>query len=329
MTKRGRANLLLLFAAVIWGFAFTAQKVGGQSMGPFTYSSVRFAMGGALLAFIVIPIMSARKPLSSQERRAATLAVLPSALPCGLLLAIAVNIQQVALEFTSVGNAAFITGLYLVFTPLLGLFFGGRVNGLTLIGIAVAVSGSYFIAVTGDFTIGSGDVIVLGAAVAFAIHILVVDNVAKRVDPIKFSAAQFFSCGFFSAVGALFFDEAPFTGFGDTIIPLLYGGFISVGIAYTLQVIGQIDALPSHGALIMSMESVFGAVGGALLLQEYMSARGLLGAALMTCGLIVSQLGQGKDTDALTSAGAAESSDAGESVASTGPADSVDSLVGS
>jgi drug/metabolite transporter (DMT)-like permease len=295
VTKRGRANLLLLFAAVIWGFAFTAQKVGGESMGPFTFSSVRFAMGGALLAFIVIPILSAKQQTSAQDRRAATLAVIPSAIPCGLLLAIAVNIQQVALEFTSVGNAAFITGLYLVFTPLLGLFIGGRVNRLTLIGIAVAVSGSYFIAVKGDFTIGSGDVIVLGAAVAFAVHILVVDRVAKRVDPIKFSAAQFFSCALFSGVGAFVFDEAPFTGFGDTIIPLLYGGFISVGIAYTLQVIGQIDALPSHGALIMSMESVFGAVGGALLLHDYMSPRGLIGAALMTCGLVVSQLGQGKE----------------------------------
>jgi drug/metabolite transporter (DMT)-like permease len=286
---------MLLFAAVIWGFAFTAQKVGGQSMGPFTFSSVRFAMGGALLAAVVIPVMSSRQHLTAQQRRASTLAVIPAAVLCGALLAVAVNIQQVALEFTSVGNAAFITGLYLVFTPLLALFVGGRVNRLTLIGIAVAVSGSYFIAVKGDFTVGLGDVIVLGAAVAFAIHILVVDRVAKRVDPIRFSAAQFLFCALFSGVGALIFDDAPFTGFGDTVIPLLYGGLISVGIAYTLQVVGQIDALPSHGALIMSMESVFGAVGGALLLHEYMDSRGLLGAALMTCGLIVSQLGQGRE----------------------------------
>ncbi|MDR0435809.1 MAG: DMT family transporter [Propionibacteriaceae bacterium] len=290
-TARTRANLLLLLAAFIWGMAFTAQKVANAVMGPISFTAVRFAMGATVL-LLVVALRDRKAGLTSNERRARTRAVIVPGVVCGALLALAVNIQQVALDFTSVGNAAFITGLYLVFVPLLGLFTGGKVLPLTVIGIALAVAGSYLIAVRADFTIGLGDIIVVGAALAFAVQILVVDRVGPHLDPVRFSVAQFYGCAVYSTIAALLLDERPFTGLLDGWLPLAYGGLLSVGVAYTIQVIAQRDALASHAALIMSMEAVFGAVGGWLLLHERLGSRGLIGAALMLAGLVVSQFGQ-------------------------------------
>ncbi|MDR1824230.1 MAG: DMT family transporter [Bifidobacteriaceae bacterium] len=311
--RRLRGNLLLLLAAALWGFAFVAQKHGAEHMGPFSFSSVRFAMGGLLLVGVIV-VLDRVRHRPAAKRRAATRAVLVPGGICGLFLAAAVVAQQAALSYTSVGNAAFITGLYMVLVPVLGAFRGTRISLFTVLGVVLCVPGLYLIAVTEGFTIGRGDALLLAAALLFAIQILIVDHYAPRLSALRFSSAQFLSCAVCAGVAGLFLDAHPYGGMRESVIPLLYGGFISVGIAYTLQVFGQRDALAAHAALIMSMETVFGALGGALLLHENMGLRGYSGAALMILGIVASQL------DSLRKPAPADPADPADPAASAAPA---------
>jgi drug/metabolite transporter (DMT)-like permease len=189
------------------------------------------------------------------------------------------------------GNAAFITGLYMVLVPLAVVFQGRRVGASTVLGIVAAVAGLYLIAFRGPFAVHRGDALLMASAVVFAAQILVVDRYARRLSALRFSVAQFFSCAVLSGVAALVLDAHPFGSLNLALWPLFYTGVLSVGIAYTLQVIGQRDAIASHAALIMSLETVFGAVGGAVFLGENMGVRGYCGAALMLAGIVISQLG--------------------------------------
>lgn len=287
-SRRLRANALLLLASAIWGFAFVAQRVGAETIGPFSFNAVRFAMGAAVL----IPVvwwLDRRRGVSPKARADATRAVVLPGLVAGTLLAVAVGMQQVAMSHTTAGNAAFITGLYMVFVPLVAAFRGHRSSWTTIAGIASALIGLYFLAITDDFRIGFGDAIVLASAFVWTAQILVIEHYSRRVGALRFAIAQFAWCAALSVPAALLLDAAPFTGLVEGIVPLLYGGLISVGIAYTLQVIAQRDALASHAALIMSAEAVFGALGGALLLSENMGPRGYFGAALMAFGIVIAQ----------------------------------------
>ncbi len=287
-TRHLRANGALLFASALWGFAFVAQRVGAEHVGPFSFNSVRFALGAACLV-PVIAFQDRRRRLTSEFRRRSTAAVVVPGLLAGLFLTIAVSMQQVALAETTAGNAAFITGFYMVFVPVIAAFRGHRTNLLTILGIAAALSGLYLISVQGDFTVGRGDALVLLSTLFWAGQILLVEHYSQRVGALRFAVAQFTTCASVSAVVALVVEPAPFTGLDAAVVPLLYGGIISVGVAYTLQVIGQREALASHAALIMSSESLFGALGGALILGEDMGPRGYLGAALMLLGIGISQ----------------------------------------
>jgi drug/metabolite transporter (DMT)-like permease len=288
--RRLRANLLLLLAALIWGLAFVAQRMGAAFVGPSSFTAVRFAMGAAVLA-VVIVVLDRKRGLTPQRRREATRAVLLPGAVCGVLLALAAGLQQAALGLTTAGNAAFVTGLYIVLVPIFGVVLGQRIGWRTIVALVPAVAGLYFIAVTDQFTMSQGDLLALGGACMFAVQILVVDRYAGKLSALRFSAVQFASCSLVSVVAAFFTDEVPFGGIDQAIIPLLYGGVLSVGIAYTLQVVGQRDALPTHAALIMALEAVFGALGGAVILGEDMGFRGYCGAVLMVIGIVISQLG--------------------------------------
>ena len=287
-TRRLRANALLLLASAIWGFAFVAQRVGAESIGAFTFNAARFAMGAAALVPVVW-WLDRRRGVPRPTRAAATRAVILPGILTGTLLAVAVGMQQVAMSHTTAGNAAFITGLYMVMVPLVAAFRGHRSSWTTIAGIVLALVGLYLLAVTDGFRIGFGDAIVLGSTVVWTAQILVIEHYSRRLSALRFSIAQFAWCAVVSVPAALLLDAAPFTGLGAGIVPLLYGGLISVAIAYTLQVVAQRDALASHAALIMSAEALFGAIGGALLLGENMGARGYLGAALMALGIVVAQ----------------------------------------
>ena len=243
---------------------------------------------------MLLPLIAVRdrvRAVPAARRRSATRAVVVPGILTGILLTIAVNLQQVAMSDTPAGNAAFITGLYMVFVPVIAAFRGHRSSIATVLGVASSVAGLYLISVTDDFTLGGGEVLLIISTVFWAMQILAIEHFSTRLSALRFAAVQFLTCAVLSSLVALAFEPAPFTGLDRAVVPLLYGGLVSVGIAYTLQVVGQRHALATHAALIMAAESVFGALGGALLLGETMGVGGYLGAALMITGIVVSQLG--------------------------------------
>ena len=267
-----------------------AQRVGADHVGPFSFTGVRFGLG----ALVLVPLILLRdrvRRVPAVRRRAATRAVVVPGILTGVLLTIAVNLQQAAMSDTPAGNAAFITGLYMVFVPVIAAFRGHRSSVTTVVGVAASLAGLYLISVTDDLSIGRGELLLIVSTVFWAMQILVIEHFSNRLSALRFAAAQFLTCAVLSSLVALAFEPAPFTGLEVAAVPLLYGGLVSVGIAYTLQVVGQRHALATHASLIMAAESVFGALGGALLLSEFMGARGYLGAALMIAGIVVSQLG--------------------------------------
>lgn len=287
--RRTRANLLLLLASAIWGFAFVAQRVGAAHVGPLTFNAVRFGLG-ALVVLAVIWWRSRRVGLSRERDRQAWSGALVPGVAAGIALTVASNLQQTAMSSVPAGNAAFITGLYMVFVPLIAAFRGHRSSVSTVLGVVSSVIGLYLIAVTDDLTIGSGEWLLILSTLVWAGQILVIDHYGK-VSALRLAAVQFIVCSVLSGLGALVIDPAPFTGIDQAVIPILYGGILSVGIAFTLQVVGQRDALATHASLIMAMESVFGAIGGAVLLNESLGLRGFIGAVLMVGGIVISQWG--------------------------------------
>ncbi len=251
---------------------------------------MRFALG-ALVLLPLIAIRDGVRRVPGPRRVAATRAVVVPGVLAGLLLTTAVNLQQAALIDTPAGNAAFITGLYMVFVPVLAVLRGHRSNLATVLGVASSLVGLYLISVTEDFTIGRGEVLLIVSTVFWAVQILVIEHYSGRLSALRFAAAQFLTCAVLSSLAALAFEPAAFSGLDLAVVPLLYGGLVSVGIAYTLQVVGQRHALATHAALIMATESLFGAFGGAVLLHEFMGPREYVGATLMIVGIVVSQLG--------------------------------------
>jgi drug/metabolite transporter (DMT)-like permease len=286
MTKKElTANALLVLTAAIWGFAFVAQRVGSGYVGAFTYNGVRFALGAASLLPIIY-IMSRKK---KTDRQAAGFPMLPG-IACGIVLFIASTLQQIGVAETTAGKAGFITGFYIVLVPLFGLLMKRPVGRNIWIGVVLALSGLYVLSVSGSLAISRGDLLVLTGAVFFAVHILIIDRFAGKTDSLKLSFMQFLTCSVLSCISALIFEEAPFSGVLQAAAPILYGGIGSVGVAYTLQVIAQKDAKPSHAAIIMSLEAAFGSLGGFIILHENLGVRGYVGCLLMLSGMIISQI---------------------------------------
>lgn len=285
MNRRIIANGLLLITAAIWGFGFVAQRVGSQFIGAFTFNAIRFALGSLSL----IPLIYYFGKKNPGEKITFKKTILPGMI-IGFFLFLASTLQQVGVAYTTAGNAGFITGLYMVFVPLFGIFLRQKISKNAWVGVFVALAGLYLLSVNENFSIAFGDLLVLIAAIFWAIHILSIDKFAKEIDSLKLSTIQFATCSILSLFSALIFETVTVAGLTGSMIPLLYGGFLSVGVAYTLQVVAQKDAKPSHAAIILSMESVFGAIGGALLLSESMSLRGVIGCALILAGILISQI---------------------------------------
>lgn len=288
--NRLRGNLLLLVTAIVWGFSFVAQVAGGKHVEAFTFNGTRFGLG-ALSLLPLIALLDSRASRGSAARRTSWRAALVPGVVAGLVLFVASWLQQRGMESTSAGNGGFITGLYMVLVPVIGLALGQRTRWWTWAGIVLAVTGLYLLSVKEGFTMSPGDALVLGGTLFWAAHILIVDRFAGRLDPLRLSVVQFAACSVYNLLAAPMLETHPYGGLPDAVVPVLYGGLMSVGVAYTLQVVGQRDALPSHAAMILSLESLFAAVGGALLLGETMSVRGYVGCALMMAGILLSQMG--------------------------------------
>jgi len=283
-TRNLRADATLLLVAAIWGFAFVAQSLGMETLGPFGFNGIRFAVGVVSLLPLLWFIPCA---IGSEGGKKFWL----GGFVAGLFLFMGSATQQVGLLWTTAGNAGFITGLYVVLVPLIGIFFAQRTGKWTWLGAAVAVIGLYLLSVGPDFSINKGDMWVLMSAGFFAGHVLVIGSLAKKLDNLRLAIWQFVVCAVLSMAVAMIreLDTLTIENVRSTAWPIAWAGIASVGIAYTLQIYAQKDAPPSHAAIIMSLESVFAAIGGALILGEVLDNRGLIGCSLMLAGMLLSQ----------------------------------------
>ncbi len=286
--KALRADVLMLLAAAIWGFAFVAQREGMETMGPFLFNAARFFIGAAVLLPLVWYL--SKKNISSSKSEVSTKKLLFAGTVAGLFLFTASSFQQVGIQYTTAGKAGFITGLYIFFVPLIGIFLGQKTGSGTWLGAFIAVIGLYLLSINEDFNVEKGDLYQLVCAVFFAAHVLVIGYVAKRMDPLKLSLIQYFVSGFLSLFLAIAIEVITWDMIVKTAIPLLYAGIMSIGVGYTLQVVAQQHAKSSHAAIILGLEGAFAVLGGWLILDENLSTRGLIGCALMLTGMFLSQL---------------------------------------
>ncbi len=287
-SKEIRAVFILLLTAAIWGFAFVAQRVGMDHVGAFTFNGIRFALGSISL-LPVIYFFDRKEKSENEELDADFKTTLKAGMMAGSVLFLAASFQQVGLIYTTAGKAGFITSLYIVLVPILGIFLKQKTHVTTWIGAITAAVGLYFLSINEDFTIQFGDLLQTIGAFFWASHILLIDRFVKNVDAIKLSSAQFATCSVLSLITAFIFEDVNLAGIVDALVPLLYGGIMSAGVAYTLQAVGQKHAKPSHAAIALSMEAVFAALGGMLLLNETLPLRGYLGCALMLAGMLITQ----------------------------------------
>jgi drug/metabolite transporter (DMT)-like permease len=259
-----------------------------ETMGPFLFSGVRFLIGVVALSPVVWFL--SKKPQQTNKAEVSTKKLIFAGTIAGLLLFGGISCQQVGLQYTTAGKAGFITGLYIFFVPLIGLFLGQKTGSGTWLGATIALVGLYLLSIKEDFSIAEGDLLQLICAVFFAAHVLVIGYLAKRMDTLKLSLVQYLVCGFISLFIAIAIEMISWDMIVATAIPLLYAGVMSTGIAYTLQVVAQQHTHSSHAAIILSLEGAFAVLGGWLLLDEHLPARGLLGCALMLTGMFLSQL---------------------------------------
>lgn len=281
-----RADLLMLLTAMIWGSGFVAQTAGMHHIGPFLYSGLRFALGSLCLLPLVLGNGNAEAPREPFMTRGLWL----GGVLMGLALALGINLQQVGLLFTSVTNSGFITGLYVIVVPLLGLLLGHKTGTGTWLGAALAVVGMFLLSVGDNFQVSSGDWLQLAGAFVWGGHVVLVGLFASRHDPIRLAFLQFATCAVVSLVLALVMEPVEQAAIMAAGPALLYGGIVAVGIGYTLQVVAQKHAIASHAAIILSLEAVFAAIAGAWLLGEALQPRGYLGCALMLAGMLIAQL---------------------------------------
>lgn len=293
MKNKLSGTLALLFATVIWGSAFIAQSVGMDHIGPMTFQASRCGLG----ALFLIPIIFLfEKDKKRHFKNWADAKLWKTGFFCGTALFVAAGLQQVGLVYTSAGKAGFITAMYIVLVPILGLFLKRKPPVSAWISVVVAVAGLYLLSCVGASEINLGDILMLGGALGFAVQITLVDELAGDLDGLRLNCIQAFVCSVFSAV-VMFLTETPtFSGIVSAAIPIGYAGICSMGIAYSLQIIGQKHLEPTPASLIMSLESVFAALCGWLLLHERMSPAELCGCALVFSAVIISQLPEKKKT---------------------------------
>lgn len=290
-----RNTLLLFLTAFIWGVAFVAQSVGGEQVGCFTFNGVRSLIGAVVLLPVIAFLDGQKKrELGEKEFQAQKgdfKTLLLGGVCCGVMLCIASNFQQYGISFTTVGKAGFITALYIIIVPVLGLFMKKKVGAKIWIGVALATAGLYLLCMTSEsFSVSKGDLLVLVCAGFFSLHILIIDHFSPKCDGVRLSCIQFFVCGVISMAAAFLFETPNLTAILSGWLPILYAGVMSCGVAYTLQIIGQKNMDPTVASLILSLESVFSVLAGWGLLNQKLSARELFGCVLMFAAILLAQL---------------------------------------
>lgn len=285
-------NLFLLFlTAFIWGTAFVAQSVGMDHIGPFTFNAVRSLVGGLALIPVILVFNRRKSPARRQKEGANRKALLLGGVCCGLALGVASCLQQVGMQYTTVGKAGFLTALYIVIVPILGLFFRRKAGAKLWVSVAIAIVGLYLLCMSGSLRLQLGDFLVLLCALAFSVHIMVIDHFTTQVDGVQMSCIQFFVAAAFSAVCMLFTEGVPDPGaVAISWVPILYAGVLSSGVGYTLQIVGQKGVNPTAASLVLSLESVISVLAGWVILGQSMSPREILGCVLMFCAILLAQL---------------------------------------
>ncbi|MCR5584997.1 MAG: DMT family transporter [Lachnospiraceae bacterium] len=298
--KQIRSSLLLLLAAVIWGIAFVAQTEGGDAVGPFSFNCVRFIVGSAVLVPVIKILdktgLTVRRPVTKEQRRQLWI----EGSLVGTALFLASNAQQFGIYLGApTGKAGFLTALYIIMVPLLGIFIGKKCGWNIRLGVLISAVGLYFLCMTDGGSFQAMDILLIASAVLFSAQILLIDRFAPMTDPVRLSAVQFLVCGVLSVIPTLIVDVpksggvaqwlSAFNGF-EAWIPILYAGVLSSGVAYTLQVVAQPGLHPTVASLIMSFESVFAALAGWVILKQKMSAGEIIGCVLMFIAIVIAQL---------------------------------------
>ncbi len=289
MSKRMQGNIMLLITAMIWGSAFVAQSKGMEYIGPFTFNVMRNFIGGIVL-LPVIALFSRGKKYEPEEKKQLNKNTLIGGVCCGLVLFLASSFQQYGLVHTTAGKAGFITALYIVIVPLLGVFMGKRVPKIIWGCVALAIAGFWLLCIKEGFTVGLGDLMVLICALFYSVHIVTIDHFSPKVDGVKMSCIQFFTAGVVSIIPMLLWEVPQASAIMDAIWTILYAGVLSSGVAYTFQIIAQRHTEPTVATLLMSLESVFAALSGWLILNERLLPRELLGCVLVFIAVILAQI---------------------------------------
>ena len=296
-TQQIRNSLILLLTAFIWGVAFVAQSVGMDYVEPFTFNCVRSILGGFFLIpciFVLNKINPRReadyKALSEEQQRENRKKLLKGGIWCGVAICVASNLQQFGISYTTVGKAGFITAMYIIIVPILGLFFRKKCPVTVWLGVVLAVGGLYFLCMAEGFSVQLGDFLVFLCAVAFSVHIMVIDHFTQLVDGVKMSCIQFLVCGVLSGVCMFLFERPDLQNILAAWQPILYAGILSCGVAYTLQIVGQKGMNPTVASLILSLESVISVLAVLVILGQMLSGREVVGCVLMFAAIVLAQL---------------------------------------
>lgn len=297
-----KSNLLLILASIIWGCAFVAQNVGMNYIGPWTFSTIRFLIAGfSLLA--IIPILDKKRthvirPKTKEEK----MKLLLGSVLCGLALSIGSIVQQIAMLTVPVAKAGFLTTLYVLFVPMITLLFGKKIPLKVWIGIAMALCGLYLLSMAGNLAIGIGEILLILAAFLFAIHIIIIGHFSTRVDPVRLSCGQLLIGGFATVIPMIVIEKPTIGSILAAYIPLLYTGIFSSCVAYTLQIFAQKEANPTIAGMLLSLESVFAALAGYLILHQVLNTRELIGCVVIFIAIVIAQLPNRRDMVNVTKA---------------------------
>ena len=282
-----RGTLMLLAASFFWGTTFVAQILGMDGLGPYTYAAARFALGTLFMG----ALWYAYRRKRAADRRAGTFCSgFRAGLPVGLAMFVGVTLQQVALLYTTAGKTAFITTLYIVLVPLAAVLLGHRVRAVQWGGAVLAFAGVYFLSAHGETTLNTGDILVFFCSFFWMAQILLIDRFARTVDAIELCWMQMIVCTVGSAVLAAVYETFVWMDLWNAVVPIVYAGVLSCGVAYTCQILGQAYVEPTQAAILMSTEAIFAAVAGWIVLGETMNAVQILGCVLLLGGALMAQL---------------------------------------
>lgn len=288
MGKELKASIMLFITSIIWGLAFVAQAQGMEHIGPFTFTASRSLV--AIIFLYLTYVFFNKTSKSYREQKFDMKRTIRGGVLCGLVFTFGINFQQIGLVYTTAGKASFLTALYIVFIPIIGLFYGKKINRKLQLCIVLAMIGTYLMSVKGSLSMNIGDLITIFGSVVFAIHILMLSEFSKDTNAVLVSLIQFAVCGFFSLIAALIFEGIEIDAILKSYLAILYVGILSSGVGFTIQLMALKELDPVVASMISSLESVFGAVFGWLILSQSMSEREIIGGIIIFVATLIAQL---------------------------------------